>query len=205
MGDQNGKDASEDWEAIYPQLYAYTDDLLKKKSWFRGKKTDSYLKGKTIEDYVSEAIWKYLSNPEKFDATSGRSLVNYLKLHIIRTLVGNDAKAPENKTSKDVFAIADKKQQDDDDSYLDSVLPYAEVFFDQEIDFKEIMTEIENEISKDEVAEKIYFGERYDGLKRAQIIEENKMSEKEFNNGKRRMQTILDTVAKKYNIKKPVL
>ena len=108
-------------------------------------------------------------------------------------------------TSKDVFAIADKKQQDDDDSYLDSVLPYAEVFFDQEIDFKEIMTEIENEISKDEVAEKIYFGERYDGLKRAQIIEENKMSEKEFNNGKRRMQTILDTVAKKYNIKKPVL
>src|ERR1700744_6202794 len=86
------------WEDIYVQLYAYTDHLLKAYSWFR-KDADSYLKGKQVHDYINDAIEKYLLEPEKYDPSSGRSLVTYLKWHIIRTSVGNDVRSQENKTS----------------------------------------------------------------------------------------------------------
>ena len=54
MSDQNGKNTNIDWEAVYLQLYAYADALLKTKQWFRGEDTSSFLKGKQIHDYFSE-------------------------------------------------------------------------------------------------------------------------------------------------------
>jgi hypothetical protein len=195
---------NEDLGVLYLQLYAYTDNLLKKKGWFRGGKTDSFLKGKQIHDCVSEAIEKHLTNPEKYDCTTGRSLENYLKLHVIRTLVGNDSKSPENKTSKGISSIVSKNDEGGEEagSYLDSILPYAEAYFDQEIDSKEIMSFIEQEIAKDKIVEEIYLGIRCYGWKRAMVIKEFNMSENDFDNGMRRMSTILNSVAKKYDIKK---
>ena len=204
MSDQNGKNTNIDWEAVYLQLYAYADALLKTKQWFRGEDTSSFLKGKQIHDYVSEAIEKFLTHSEKFDVTTKRSLVNYLKKHIIRTLVGNDAKSQENKTSKDIFAIAEQKEEDDDDSgsYLDSILPYAEALFDQEVDYKEIIIAIEKEVSKDKIVEEVYLGIKCYGLKRERVIKEFEMTKDDFDNGMRRLKTILKNTAKKYDLKK---
>ena len=204
MNSQNGSEPNIDWQEIYLMLYAYTDDLLKKKAWFRGSKADTYLKGKQIHDYVSEAIEKYLTHPEKFDESKKRSLCNYLKLHIIRTLVGNDSKSLENRTTKDVFAIAEQKEENDDDSsnYLDSILPYAEAFFDQEIDCKKIIAEIEKEIAEHNLLEEIFLGIRCYGMKRSDVIKEFGMTPSDFDNGLRRLSTILNNVAKKYEIKK---
>jgi len=203
MSSQNGIN-NEDLGALYLQLYAYTDQLIKKKGWFRGGRTDSFLKGKQIHDYVSEAIEKYLVNPEKYDGSTGRSLENYLKLHIIRTLVGNDAKSPENKTSKSFTSLVSRKdaESEDGDSYLDSILPFAEAYFDQEIDAKEVMGFIELEVAKDKIVEEIYLGIKCYGWKRALVIKEFKMSDNDFDNGMRRLKTILNNTAKKYDIKK---
>ena len=202
MSCQNGVN-NEDLGVLYIQLYAYTDNLLKKKGWFRGGKTNSFLKGKETHDYVSEAFEKYLTNPEKYKGTTGRSLENYLKLHIIRTLVGNDARSPENRTSKSIPSLVSRKHEEgeDGDTYLDSILPFAEAYFDQEIDSKEIMTFIEQEVAKDKIVEEIYLGVRCYGWKRAMVIKEFNMSENDFDNGMRRLTTVLNNTAKKFDIK----
>src|SRR5258706_4925494 len=117
-----------DWEDVYVKLYAFTDYLLRSKKWFRGRKTETYLKGQEVHDYVSEGISRFLEHPEKYDSAK-RSLTGYLKLHIIRTLIGNDAKSPENKLTMDVFSFADDVIGEGEDSnlFLDTILPYAEV------------------------------------------------------------------------------
>src|SRR5665213_911546 len=104
------------WDDLYLQLYAYTDHLLKARSWFRKDKTDSYLKGKQVHDYIQDAIEKYLLEPEKYDPSSGRSLVTYLKWHIIRSAVGNDVRSPENQTSSDILS-SDSTESNDEDSF----------------------------------------------------------------------------------------
>lgn len=189
-----------DWEDIYIQLYAFTDQLLKTKAWFRKAGTDSYLKGKQVHDYISEAIEKYLRNPEKYEPKYNRSLVNYLKMHIIRTLVGNDARSVENRTSDDIFSISvDNNDKDDLDSGLDTMLPYAEAYFDQEIDYNKACAYVRSELSNDEVAIKI-FEDRCEGFKRRQTIETHKMSEAEYDNGMKRLHTVLKRTAVKYDL-----
>ncbi len=203
MSNQNENNITIDWEEVIVSLQAFTRSWVYGKGWFRGGKTSTFMKGKEITDYVSDAIEKYLRNPEKHNISKG-SLLDYVKYNLIRSMVSNDLVSAENQTSSDVFAIGDKKkhEEEDSESYLDSILPYAECFFDQEIDYSGIMTEIESEISKDKMAEEIYIGERCYGLKRAQIMEEFNMNAKDFDNSKRRMQTILNNVARKYDLNK---
>lgn len=192
-----------DWDEIYVQLYAYTHSLLKTKTWFRGKKADSFGKGKQVGDYVSEAIEKYLTHPEKYNPELDRSLVNYIKLHIIRTLVGNDAKSKENKLNKDVYGISSDKKESDDNAgtYLDSVLPFAEALFDQEVDYNEIMNTIEKNVGDDEEAGNIFLG-KISGMKRREIMQDFGMSGGEYDNGMRRLQTIFNGVIKDYELKR---
>lgn len=192
-----------DWEEIILKLESFTRSLVEKKAWFRGKGTTSYLKGKEVEDYVFDAIEKYLRNPDKYDPERG-TLVKYLQYNLIRSLVSNDSTSLENQSSKDVFSFEVNMENVDENtgSYIDSIFPCVDAFFDQNIDYNEILKEIEENVSKDKIVEEIYFGERFDGMKRAEIIKEFNMTDKEFDNGKRRMQTILNNVAKKYNLNK---
>ena len=189
-----------DWEDIYIQLYAYTDQLLKTKVWFRKAGANSYLKGKQVHDYISEAIEKYLRNPEKYDPKYNRSLVNYLKKHIIRTLVGNDSRSVENKISDDIFSFdVDGKDEDDQYSGLDSLLPYAEAYFDQEIDYDKACAYVRSELGDDEAAIKI-FDDRCEGVKRRQTIEFHEMSDIDYDNGMKRLHTVLKRTAVKYDL-----
>jgi len=202
MTNQNPEISNDEWEGIILRLQSYTRLLVKGKGWFRGNETTTFLSGKEIDDYVFEAIGRYLKNPEKHDPAK-RSLVEYLKKHVIRSLVSNDLVSAENKTSSDVFAYENEKEDEDDSiPFLDSILPLAEVFFEQEIDYKEVMKYIESEAKGDVNVENIFLGLAGYGLKRAEIIKEFDMTPIEYDNGMRRLITIRNKAAKKYDIKK---
>jgi len=202
MSNQNSEITNEEWEDIILRLQAYTRKLVKEKGWFRGDEAGVYLSGKEIDDYVFEAIGRYLKNPEKYDP-SKRTLVEYLKKHLIRSLVNNDLISAENRTSSDVFAF-DNDEEDENDStpFLDSILSHAQIFFDEEIDYKEIMNYMESEVKDDVDVENIFLGLVGCGMKRAEIIKEFNMTANEYDNGMRRLITIRNKAAKKYNIKK---
>lgn len=187
------------WNDLYIQLYAYTDQLLKNYTWFRKRKTDSYLKGKQIHDYIADAIEKYLLEPEKYDATSGRSILTYLKWHIIRTTIGNDVRSAENKTTVDTLSGPHSDDDNDDKSYIDKFLPFISAHFDDEIDYKTIIKEIERELENDVTAKLIFEEVRCNGNDRRDVIKEHKISEKDFDNGMKRLKTVLKNIAKQFN------
>jgi hypothetical protein len=205
-----------DWEEVILRLQSFTRSLVNKKGWFRVsciskkdsknegefKYVSTYLKGKEVDDYVNEAVEKYLKNPEKHDPEKG-SLVDYLNYNIIRSLVINDLVSSENRTSKDVLSYSFNLEDDENDtgSYLDRILPHAEAYFDQEIDYSEILAFIEKESKGDKIAEEIVLGICFNGLKRREVIEEFNMSEKEFDNGMRRLRTILNRAVKRFDLK----
>lgn len=189
-----------DWEDIYVQLYAYSDQLLKAKTWFRKGGVDSYLKGKQVHDYISEAIERYLRNPEKYDLKFNRSLVNYLKQHIIRTLVGNDVSSVEDKISDDILSSTnDDSDKDDTYSNLDALLPYVDVFFNQDIDYHIAYFYVRSQLSNDEIALSI-FDELCEGLKRRDTIETRSMSDAAYDNGVKRLHKVLKRTVAKYDL-----
>lgn len=200
MANHNLENADIDWEEVILCLQTFTRSLANGKGWFRGEETTVYLRGKEIDDYVFDAIEIYLRNPEKFDPSKG-SLIKYLCYSIIRNLVRNDLVSAENRTTNDVFAYQnDGGDEDDSAVYLDAILPHAEVFFDQEIDFTEVMNYIESETKGDSVVENIFLGISGYGLKRAEIIKEFDMTPVVYDNGMRRLITIRNKAAKKYGI-----
>jgi len=186
------------WENIYVKLYAYTDQLLKAYSWFR-KGSDSYLQGKQVHDYVAEAIEKYLRSPEKYDPSSGRSLVTYLKWHIIRSSVGNDVRSAENITSSAILSNNDSGEDGDPFCTIEALLPFVEAGFDQQIDYKKVLTDIENELQNDEVAKMIFEEVRCNGMDRRDVIKKYEVTDKDFDNGMKRMKTVLRKIAKRYS------
>jgi hypothetical protein len=216
MDIQTEDKSSVDWEEVILRLQSYTRSLLSKKGWYKinsvvkkdpknegeSKYESTYIKGKEVDDYVYEAIEKYLGNKEKHDPQKG-SLLDYLKYGVIRSLVSNDLVSSENRTSRDVFAHSNNLEDDENDngSYLDSILPYAEAYFDMEIDYKGIMNYVQGEIKGDEILEEIFLGICLNGLKRREVIEEFNLSEKDFDNGMRRLKTILSRTAKKFDLK----
>jgi hypothetical protein len=187
-----------DWEDILPKLFAFTHKLLGSLTWFRGKKTDSFLKGKEVHDYVYEAIERFLQNPEKFKPEKGRSLENYLKFHIIRTLVGNDVVSEENKTSQSVIPNA---LEDDSEESLVDLYPSIEATFDQQIDYDNVMDYLSEQVKGDRTVENIFMGICHFGLKRGEIITEFEMGSNEYANGVRRLNTILRTAATIFQLK----
>lgn len=194
--DPSGNDIN--WKDVLLRLTAFTDSLLSKLRWFRGKKVDSYLKGKQVEDYVQEAILRYLSYPDKFDSSKG-TLVDYLCLNIIRSLVSNDVNSSENKTTKELSSFQSLQKDGMTLSYTDFLLPYVEAFFDEEIDYKSILTKIESQVKGDEIVENIFLGV-CSGFKRRDVIKEFDLSEKEFDNGMRRLKTVLNNSAKEFGL-----
>lgn len=198
MNDINTEDP--DWEGIILILQAYTRGLIKGKKWFRGKDPVAYLKGKEIDDYVYEALGRYLRNPEKFDSSKG-ALTDYLKFSVIRSLVANDIRSDENKTTKDVFGIADDLDDENNaDSYLESVLPFVEAFFDQQVDYDTVMNDIAETVQGENEVEQIFVSVYGYGMKRREVIKEFEMSEETYNNAFRRLKTIINNTVKKFDL-----
>lgn len=195
-----------DWNDVYIRLYAFADSLIRTKNWFRDsadKKTEVFLAGKSVADYVMEAITRYLENPSGYDATTGRSLVNYIHWHILRNLVRADVTSLENKETVTVYNNEDEDDGSDleDNRALKSMLPYIEAYFDQEIDINKITADLEVEVSKDPDVEKVYLGICMSGMKRREVIKDFNMTDKEFDNAMRRFHTILKNTARVYGLK----
>jgi hypothetical protein len=191
-----------EWLPIIDALQTYTRQLAQGKQWFRGKQTEVYLKGKEINDYVYEAIGRLLQHPEKFDAAKG-SLIEYLQLNLIRGLVANDIRNAENKTSAEVFGKADQLAEANEDAgtYLDAVLPYAEAFFDQQMDYDQVMKFLEEKVKDDPDVEKLFYGFSL-GMKRESILEEFNMSERDYMNAYRRYKTVKKQAITQFDLKR---
>lgn len=193
-------DMEPDWQKIYLLLYAFADQLLKNYSWFRGKNAESSIGGKQPHDYAADVIEMYLLAPEKYDS-SKMSLVGYLKKHILRRAVFNDAVSSENRTTKKLPSPG--KDDDNDQSLIDLLFSRSDSTFDQVMDFDKIMAEIEEGVKEDRIASLIFEGTGRDGLKRREIMEQKCISDTDYDNGMKRLKTVLRQVIRKYEINEP--
>jgi len=190
-----------DWEEILLKLTAFTRSWVKGKSWFRGGNTTSFIMGKEVDDYVQEAIWRYLQNPEKFDPSKGE-LFEYLAYNLVRSFVSNDLRKKENNSTDDVFAEDGQDSTDESStSYADRVLPYTAALFPDDIDYASIKDFIEKAIDGDKGVENIFLGLYTYDMKRRDIINEFNMTPADYDNAMRRLTTIMNRAATNFNAK----
>lgn len=182
---------------LYLQLYAFTDNFLRSRSFFRGLRSRIYLAGKEVHDYVMDAIEKYLRRPRETTWNKDHPPVGYIKSCIIRTLVGNDLRSAENRLSADIFFVDGKERNTDE---LDIMLPKVEVDFDERIDRQRITMHVRKAICGDGIAGKIYSAIADLGLKRREIMKVFGMSDSEYNNGIRRLTTIIRSTARYFQL-----
>lgn len=186
------------WDEVIVGVEAFARKLLKSKKWFRGDNTEIYLKGKELNDYVYEAIGLFWKNKEKYDPQRG-TLINFINYYFLKLLIYKDSIKDENKETKDTSLYFDNDEARGD--YMEAVLPYVEAFFDEDVDFKVIMAELEDSVKHEIIVEQIFLGRSGFGLKRREIIKEFGMTESEYDNGNRRLQTIINRITSKYNIR----
>jgi len=190
-----------DWESVILRLQAFTRSFVKNKGWFRRTTPNDLLKGKQIDDYVYEAITRYLENPDKHRPESG-DLVDWLKYNVIRSLISNDLVSAENRRSSDLTGVILAADENDEaESYRDARLPYLEAVFDQNIDYDAVMKHVQAAVSKDERVEDIFLGYG-DEMKRSEIISTFGMTPEEFDNANRRLKTILKNTALTFDLEK---
>ncbi len=184
-----------DWDDVFIRLCAIAQKMLSAKSWCRGQ-SGSYVGGKEATDYAAEAIERYCENPEKFVATKG-DFFKYLAYNLMRSLISNDAKSAENRTSTDPSRVAN--EGGDVSNYADALEPAVNEYFDDAVDYHTIMSAVEAALEGDEIAKDVFLG-LVSGLKRADIIEEFKMTAKQYDNANRRINTVRKEIAQKFNL-----
>ena len=191
-----------DWsdKKVYRQLYAAALRMLRLKAWARGENTDVYLHGKMADDYVQDAICKYIQEQDKYDPSFNRTRVNYIKHHILQSLITADARREENLTSA-VVKEYPSNENGDDASFRTESLLIIEEYLGEEIDYDIIMARIAEEIKGDQVMENIFLGQCSD-LQPREIMEEFQISQKNFHNGKRRLGTVISNIANEFHLKK---
>ncbi len=191
--------SQDEWRDIYIRLYAYTDYLLKSYSWFRRGMPNTFLKGKETNDYVMEAITTYLKNPEQYDSTK-RELIGYLSKHIVRTLVGNDARSEENKTSIGSITFNHYSSEKGGYDQIEEALPFVQPYFGEEIDFQRIISEIRTALINDADAKALFELVSINGCLRREIIEQKGWTSEKYDSSMKRLKRIAIAVARKYNL-----
>jgi hypothetical protein len=198
MTNATSKNSEIDWKSVLLELQAFTRSFVQLKGWFRKTAPKDVIKGKQIDDYVYEAIARYLENPEKHDPNKG-TLVDYLKFTVLRTLVNNDVVSSENRTSSDVVGLIIMTDENEELSYRDARLPYVQAVFDQAVDYDSVMKHIYEEIAQDAKAEEVFLG-LSDQMKRSEIISAFNMTPEEYDNANRRLKTILKNTARTFDL-----
>jgi DNA-directed RNA polymerase specialized sigma24 family protein len=173
------------WKEIIIKLTAFAEDQVTWYTWFRGK--NALPMGYTAEDFVQETILRYLANPAKYNPAKG-GFLKYLKYSILRRLVYNLSTLAENELSTDLFGL-DGTDEDGVSKY-ENYLP-VEVLDTEGINFDELMNKIIEQIDGKTILENIFEGLYMHDLKRSEICKKYNLSETEYNNGVRRLGTIL--------------
>ncbi|MEL7585267.1 MAG: hypothetical protein AAGU19_01050 [Prolixibacteraceae bacterium] len=193
-----------EWEEIILRLTAFAHSWAKGKGWFRGTKTITFLEGKEAKDYALAAICKLLEEPDKYEPQKG-SMLDYLKYNLVRSAIANDLRKKENVTTAEIRVKNEEQDDDDHFSYSDRIMLYTATQFPDDIDYATIKTYIESEIQEDKDAENILLGVYTLGMKRREIIEEFNMMPVSYDNGMRRLNTVLDRAAKFFTEKRTLL
>lgn len=134
-------------------------------------------------DLSMEAIKKHLENPNKFDANRNPDLVNYLKFHLLRRIISNhkQLKGQQNEllyNKEDTNGIAVKTAF------------YKEIDVHDSIDLKNCIKLIQEELSSDHQLKTLFDLRYIKEYSRAEVIEELKLTQGEYNNIIRRLDTI---------------
>jgi len=70
----------------------------------------------------------------------------------------------------DIDLNPDNSNSDDQYQNIEALLPYANAYFDQQIDHDKILKEIRSEVIEDSIVNKIFEGYCLHGLKRREIL-----------------------------------
>lgn len=183
---------SAEGKQLIRNLYAYGFKLYK--SLYQSEINE---RGKSYKDYVIQALENRLREIDGYDPSKG-PLEYFLKYHIIRRALYNDL-PPAVK--KEYMEWQEKAKVSEAPLILPQPVAVQEVaneelaFFTlSEGDRATLFTEIERLIGNDDVVKRIYVAVAHNSFNfgdRAEICEAYNMTEKEFDNGKRRLRTIL--------------
>ncbi len=176
------------WKEIINRLNAFAEDQIRLYNWFRGKY--ALPQGYTAEDFTQEAILEYLTKPSIYNPEKGEFLA-FLKYYILRRLVYNLSTLSENKKSKDIFRL-DSTDENGVSKY-ENYLPIELVTVEEEMNFEKITDLIIEQLNGETVLENIFEGLFINHLKRAEICKHYNITENDYDNGVRRLGTILKT------------
>lgn len=184
---------------IASEFYAFTHNELKRLNWSRGKNTNIYRGGKEEWDYMLETVTRYLEHPEKFKPDRA-DLLRYLK-NTVKSIISSDVRADENQTTFYVDAYDTEGENEEEKNKkkvrnLEKMYPKNIPDYAKTIDEEMVMIRIKREIEGDEILEKIYEGSVKLDLPRREIIKKYKLSEKDYDNGIRRLDTVRTKVHK---------
>jgi hypothetical protein len=183
---------SPEGKQLIKNLYAYAWELYKGlyQSEVNGR-------GKSYKDYVIQALENRLRETDGYDPLKG-PLEYYLKYHIIRRALYNDL-PPAVK--KEYMEWREKAKVSEAPLILPEPVEVQEMpdeelpFFTlSEGDRATLFAEIERLIGNDDVVKRIYVAIAHNSFNfgdRAEICEAYHMTKNEFDNGRRRLKTIL--------------
>jgi len=194
--------SDQEWKVIYRKLYAFTLYLLKGYNWFRRTGDDVVVQGKEADDYVMEAITRFLEAPEKFDENK-RSLIGYLKNHILRNLVRRDGLGAENLSTMDVGAHSEGRDEEDGYRQFEELIPGISAHFDDEVDFRHIIADLCQEIAHDPEASLIFESICDHGKCRREVIAEQNWTDAIYDNAMKRLNRTRSKIVKKYKLIAP--
>ena len=176
------------WVEVINRLNAFAEDQISLYNWFRGK--DALPQGYTSEDFTQEAILAYLAEPSMYDPEKGEFLA-FLKYYILRRLVFNLSSSAENKKSRDVFRL-DSIDEDGVVKY-ENYLPTELLNVESDLDFEKLTDAIIEQLNGQPLLENIFEGLFINHLKRSEICKKHNITENDYDNGVRRLGTILKT------------
>jgi hypothetical protein len=175
-------------------LYSFAYELFNKLY-----KTEINQRGKSVSDYVSDAIEKHLNGTDNYDPE--RSPLEYhLKKNVIRQAIYNDL--PPQRKKQLVNAREDEvlgghvihHQNKVSEPSVETYIPGL-IEFDNEV----ITRQFEKHISGDDVLENIFLAVFYDDFdlsERSEICDKYKISPSDFDNGRRRFMTVAKKIFK---------
>lgn len=178
------------WLEIINRLRAFAEDQISIYSWFRGE--NALPQGYTADDFTQEAILRHCENPSKYDPGRGEFLA-FLKYYILKRLVYNLSMLTENALTTDIYRMFSEEEEEDTVSYED-YLPTAILDIDGQIDHDKYLNLIIEKIDGETLLETIFEAIFINNLKRREICKQYHMTEQDYDNAVRRLNTIIKTV-----------
>lgn len=140
-------------------------------------------------DLSMEAIKKHLENTDRFDPSRNPDLVKYLKYNILRQIISNHK---ELKGQKNELLY----EEGDSNGIKVNSKSADEIDFHDSIDLMNYVDLIQEEIKNDKVLTDLFELRYLKDYSRSEIIEELNLSQGEYNNRIRRLDTVRKRILK---------